>query len=438
MTDSDMSTDAAGAGTAAPTRTVADSRGRQDGPSQLPRPLGGWARKAAFFGPAFIVSMAYVDPGNFATNTAAGASYGYLLLWVIVVANVVAMFVQYLSAKLGMATGRSLPELCRETCGRPLTLFLWGQAEIVAIATDLAELIGGAVALNLLFGIPLIPGALITAAVSILLLTLAPQGRHRFEMVLAGMLLIILGGFLYQAVAAGPSHEAAAGLVPGFAGTESLLLATGIVGATVMPHVIYLHSALARSTDHDPARQGRALRRTRREIVIALSFAGLANMTMLVVAAAVFHRDGHTGTDTLYEAYQGLGSLLGPTAAMAFAVALLAAGLASSSVGTYAGQIIMEGFLRRRIPLVLRRAATLLPATVILLAGMEPTRALILSQAALSFCIPFALVPLIIFTSSRKFMGPLVNRRRTTVTAGAAVVLISGLNVFLLAEPLFD
>ncbi|MFJ8255603.1 Nramp family divalent metal transporter [Streptomyces sp. NPDC094466] len=433
-----MSTDAAGAGTNAPTRTVADSSGPRDAPPPLPRSVGGWARRAAFFGPAFIVSMAYVDPGNFATNTAAGASYGYLLLWVIVVANVVAMFVQYLSAKLGMATGRSLPELCRETCGRPLTLFLWGQAEIVAIATDLAELIGGAVALNLLFGIPLVPGALITAAVSILLLTLAPQGRHRFEMALAGMLMIILGGFLYQAVDAGPSHEAAAGLVPGFAGAESLLLATGIVGATVMPHVIYLHSALTRSTeDHDPAHQGRALRRTRREIVIALSFAGLANMTMLVVAAAVFHRDGHTGIDTLHEAYQGLGSLLGPTAAMAFAVALLAAGLASSSVGTYAGQIIMEGFLRRRIPLVLRRAATLLPATAILLAGMEPTRALILSQAALSFGIPFALVPLIIFTSSRKFMGPLVNRRRTTVTAAAAVALISGLNVFLLAEPLF-
>lgn len=433
MTDTDMTAHAAGSSPAAPPGSI----GQPDELPAFPRSAGGWARRAAFFGPAFVVSMAYVDPGNFATNTAAGATYGYLLLWVIVVANVVAVFVQYLSAKLGMATGRSLPELCRETCGRPLTLLLWGQAEIVAIATDLAELIGGAVALNLLFGVPLIPGVLITAAVSVLLLLLAPQGRHRFEMVLAGMLLIVLGGFLYQAINAGPSHEAAAGLLPGFAGTESVLLATGIVGATVMPHVIYLHSALTRSTARDPAHQGKALRRTRREIVIALSFAGLANMTMLVVAAAVFHRDGHTGTDTLHEAHSALGSLLGPTAAITFAVALLAAGLASSSVGTYAGQVIMEGFLRRRIPLVLRRSATLVPAAGILLAGMEPTRALILSQAALSFGIPFALVPLIVFTSRRKLMGALVNRRHTTVAAVAAVVLISSLNVFLLAEPLF-
>ncbi|MGW3335084.1 Nramp family divalent metal transporter [Streptomyces rubiginosohelvolus] len=428
-----MTANAIGSGSTAPPGSI-------DQPGELaasPRPAGRWARLAAFFGPAFVVSMAYVDPGNFATNTAAGATYGYLLLWVILVANVIAMFIQYLSAKLGMATGRSLPELCRETCGRPLTLVLWGQAEVVAIATDLAELIGGAVALNLLFGVPLIPGVLITAAVSVLLLVLAPQGRHRFEMVLAGMLLIILGGFLYQAVAAGPSPEAAAGLLPGFAGAESVLLATGIVGATVMPHVIYLHSALTRSTNRDPTHRGRALRRTRREIVVALSFAGLANMTMLVAAAAVFHRGGHTGTETLHEAHNGLGSLLGPTAAIAFAVALLAAGLASSSVGTYAGQIIMEGFLRRRIPLIVRRAATLVPAAGILLAGTEPTRALILSQAVLSFGIPFALVPLIIFTSSRKLMGTLVNRRHTTIAAVTAIALISTLNVFLLAEPLF-
>lgn len=433
MTDTDMTANASASRSAAPPGSI-DQPGEFPAP---PRPAGRWARRAAFFGPAFVVSMAYVDPGNFATNTAAGATYGYLLLWVILVANVIAMFIQYLSAKLGMATGRSLPELCRETCGRPLTLLLWGQAEIVAIATDLAELIGGAVALNLLFGVPLIPGVLITAAVSVLLLVLAPQGRHRFEMVLAGMLLIILGGFLYQAVDAGPSPEAAAGLLPGFAGAESVLLATGIVGATVMPHVIYLHSALTRSTTRDPTHQAKALRRTRREIVVALSFAGLANMTMLVTAAAVFHRGGHTGTDTLHEAYSGLGSLLGPTAAITFAVALLAAGLASSSVGTYAGQIIMEGFLRRRIPLIVRRAATLVPAAGILLAGMEPTRALILSQAALSFGIPFALVPLIIFTSRRKLMGTLVNRRHTTIAAVTAIALISALNLFLLAEPLF-
>ncbi|MFD7702781.1 Nramp family divalent metal transporter [Streptomyces caelestis] len=400
-----------------------------------------WLRWMAVFGPAFVVSMAYVDPGNFATNTAAGATYGYLLLWVIAAANIVAMFVQYLSAKLGAATGRSLPELCREHCPRTLNAFLWLQAEAVAIATDLAELIGGAVALNLLFGIPLIPGVLITAAVALLLLMLAPQGRNRFETVLAGMLLVILIGFLYQAWNAGPTTEAATGLVPGFAGADSLLLASGIIGATVMPHVVYLHSALTR---HHAAHQrpgpsaDHPRRPARRQIVTALALAGLANMTMLVVAAAVFHTHGHGGIDTLHEAHAGLGALLGTGAATAFALALLAAGLASSSVGTYAGQIIMEGFLRRRVPLAARRAATLVPAMGLLIAGLEPTRALVLSQVALSFGIPFALFPLLVFTSRRTLMGALVNRKTTTVLAAMAAGLISALNLFLLAQPFLD
>ncbi|MFH8798107.1 Nramp family divalent metal transporter [Streptomyces sp. NPDC017936] len=395
-----------------------------------------WLRWTTLFGPAFVVSMAYVDPGNFATNTAAGATYGYLLLWVIAAANVVAMFVQYLSAKLGAATGRSLPELCREHCPRTLNAFLWVQAEVVAVATDLAELIGGAIALNLLFGIPLIPGVLITAAVALLLLMLAPQGRHRFETVLAGMLLVILLGFLYQAWNAGPTIDAATGLVPRFAGADSLLLASGIIGATVMPHVVYLHSALTRHhAGPSPAPAARPRKPARRQIVAALTFAGLANMTMLIVAAAVFHTRGHDGIDTLHEAHAGLGGLLGTGAATAFALALLAAGLASSSVGTYAGQIIMEGFLRRRVPLAVRRAATLVPAMGLLIAGLEPTRALVLSQVALSFGIPFALFPLLVFTSRRSLMGTLVNRRTTTVLAALAAALISGLNLFLLAQP---
>ncbi|MFD3735034.1 Nramp family divalent metal transporter [Streptomyces sp. NPDC058632] len=396
-----------------------------------------WLRWTAVFGPAFVVSMAYVDPGNFATNTAAGSTYGYLLLWVITAANVVAMFVQYLSAKLGAATGRSLPELCREHCPRTLNAFLWLQAEAVAIATDLAELIGGAVALNLLFGIPLIPGVLITAAVALLLLMLAPQGRNRFETVLAGMLLIILAGFLYQAWSAGPTTDAAAGLVPRFADADSLLLASGIIGATVMPHVVYLHSALTRHRAAHPQLERpaeRPRRPARRQIITALAFAGLANMTMLVVAAAVFHTRGHDGVDTLHEAHAGLGALLGTGAATAFALALLAAGLASSSVGTYAGQIIMEGFLRRRIPLAVRRAATLVPAMGLLIAGLEPTRALVLSQVALSFGIPFALFPLLVFTARRSLMGPLVNRKITNLFAAAAATLISALNLFLLAQ----
>jgi manganese transport protein len=419
----------------APAYPSAGTAPAPDSSAPTPAP-GGWARRAAFFGPAFVVSMAYVDPGNFAVNTTAGASYGYLLLWVIVVANILAMFIQYLSAKLGIATGRSLPELSRENFQRPLTLILWAQAEIVAIATDLAELIGGAIALNLLFATPLIPGVLITAGIGFLLLVLAPQGRHRFETLLAGMLLIILAGFLYQALDAAPPAQAAAGLLPGFDGTGSILLATGIMGATVMPHVIYLHSALTRTTELDPTRQPHALRRSRREIIVALTFASLANMAMLVVAAAVFHRTGHTDTSTLSQAHTELGDVLGPVAATAFAVALLAAGLASSSVGTYAGQIIMDGFLRRRIPLAARRCVTLVPATGLLIAGLEPTRALLLSQVALSFGIPFALVPLIVFTGKRKYMGALVNRRLTMVTAVAATVLISALNLYLIIDPL--
>ncbi|MEZ3179441.1 Nramp family divalent metal transporter [Streptomyces pimonensis] len=397
-----------------------------------------WLKWTAVFGPAFVVSMAYVDPGNFATNTAAGARYGYLLLWVIAAANVVAMFVQYLSCKLGTATGRSMPELCRERCPRTVNAFLWLQAEAVAIATDLAELIGGAIALNLLFGVPLLPGVLITAAIALLLLLLAPQGRHRFETVLAGLLLVILAGFLYQAWQAGPTADAATGLVPRFDGGDSLLLATGIIGATVMPHVVYLHSALTRHhSRHDGQARVRrtALRRGRREIVVALAFAGAANMAMLVVAAAAFQH-ATAGVDTLHDAHAGLRAALGPGVATAFALALLASGLASSSVGTYAGQIIMEGFLRRRIPLALRRAATLVPAMGLLLAGLEPTRALVLSQVALSFGIPFALIPLIYFTSRRSLMGPLVNRPLTTVLATLAAALISGLNLFLLAQPL--
>jgi manganese transport protein len=385
---------------------------------------------AALCGPAFVVSVAYVDPGNFATNMSGGARYGYLLLWVIITANVLAMFVQALSAKLGIATGRTLPELCRDHLPRPLTLVLWVQGELVAVATDLAEFIGGAIALNLLFGIPLLPAAAITAVVSCALLTLAPGGRHRFEAVIGSMLAVVLAGFLYQSLRSGSFSGAVTGVVPRLAGTDSLLLATGIVGATVMQHVIYLHSSLTRHQGRSAGTRA-ALRASRLDIVVALGIAGVVNVTMLTVGAAAFH-----GTDPggLPAIHHELGRMLGTGAAVAFAVALLASGLASSSVGTYAGQVIMQGFLRRRVPVLVRRLITMVPAFAILATGVDPTQALILSQVALSFGIPFALVPLIALTSRRPLMGDLVNRQ-TTIVAGAAVTaLVTALNGFLIAQ----
>ncbi|MGI5159705.1 Nramp family divalent metal transporter [Microbispora sp. CA-102843] len=403
-------------------------------------PAGRLARLAGLCGPAFVVSVAYIDPGNFATNMAGGAQYGTMLLWVIAVANAPAMFVQALSAKLGIATGRNLPELCRDHLPRRVSLPLWVQAELVAAATDLAEFIGGAIALNLLLGVPLLPAAAITAVVSSLLLMLAPRGRRRFEATVAAMLAVVLTGFAYQVLLSGSLAGVAGGFVPRLAGTDSLLLATGIMGATVMPHVVYLHSAL---TQHQGAHGGpredvrredarrEAVRASRMDIAVALGTAGLVNMAMLTVAAATF---GGGDPGSLQAVHAGLGQVLGPGAAVAFALALLASGLASSSVGTYAGQVITAGFLRRRVPLLARRLITILPAMAVLAVGVNPTRALVLSQVALSFGIPFALVPLVAFTSSRKLMGDLVNRRLTTVAGVVVATVISALNGFLLVE----
>ncbi|MFG1751840.1 Nramp family divalent metal transporter [Streptosporangium sandarakinum] len=412
---------------------------------------------ARLCGPAFVVSVAYIDPGNFATNMSGGARYGHMLLWVIAGANVMAMFVQALSAKLGIATGRSLPQVCRDRLPRPLTLLLWAQGELVAVATDLAEFIGGALALNLLFGLPLLPAAALVAAVSFALLGLAPRGRHRFEAVIGAMLAVVLVCFAYQVLDSGSLSGAAAGLVPRLAGPDSLLLAAGIIGATVMPHVIYLHSALTRhqaglpggasgasgavgpSGAVDPADPaglaGRrtAVRASRADITLALGVAGLVNMAMLTAAAATFD-GGDPGSLTAVHA--GIGAALGPVAALAFALALLASGLASSSVGTYAGQIIMEGFLRRRVPLTVRRLVTIAPAVAILAAGADPTDALVLSQVALSFGIPFALVPLVAFTASRRVMGPLANGRLTTALGAAVTCAVTVLNGVLLTQVL--
>ena len=351
-----------------------------------------------------------------------------------------AMLIQSLSAKVGLATGRNLAELCREHYRAPVVWGLWGQAEAVAMATDLAEIIGGAIALNLLFGIPLFSGGVITGAVAFGLLALQGRSYRRFEIVIAGLLGVILLGFLYNLLRAGADAEGLArGLVPSFAGTDSILLATGILGATVMPHVIYLHSALTqkRIPACDAAERHTLLRHQRVDVALAMGVAGIVNMAMLVISARLFFEPTQgAAIDTIEEVHAGLNRLLGPGAALAFALALLASGFASSSVGTYAGQIVMQGFLRRRISLLLRRGLTMAPALVVLGVGADPTRALVLSQVVLSFGIPFALVPLVLLTRRREVMGELVNRPVTTAVAAITAAIIVALNAFLLYQTL--
>jgi len=393
----------------------------------------------ALLGPAFVASVAYVDPGNFATNFAGGAKFGYSLAWVILMANLMAMLVQYLSAKLGVATGLNLPELCRLHFGRRVSLGLWAQAELVAMATDLAEFVGAAIALNLLFGVPLFVAGLITAVVAFTILALEQRGYRRFELAIIALLLIVLLGFAYDLLKVGPSaSEAVRGFIPSFSGIDSLLLAVGIIGATVMPHVIYLHSALTQSRVpcRDDAERREVLRFQRLDVIIAMSMAGMINLSMLFVAAALFNRTGRTDVDSIQAAHAGLGELVGGGAALAFVFALLASGLSSSSVGTYAGQVVMQGFIRRRIPIYVRRAVTMAPSLVVLGLGLSPTATLVLSQVALSFGIPFALVPLILLTRRADVMGTFVNTRLTTRAASATAAIIIFLNGFLLYETL--
>jgi len=410
-------------------------------PSRLQqlRARGRLRETLAVLGPAFVACIAYVDPGNFATNIAGGAKYGYLLLWVLLSANLMAMLIQNLSAKIGLATGRNLPELCRDHFPRPVSWGLWIQAELIAMATDLAEFVGAAIALNLLFGVPLFAAGLITAVAAFGILALQAMGYRRFEAVIAGLLGLIILGFLYDTLRIGfDGGQAARGFIPGFAGTDSILLATGILGATVMPHVIYLHSALTqdRIQPRDDDERRRLLRFQRIDVSVAMGIAGLVNMSMLVIAASLFHGNGLLGLDSIEEAHKEFGNLVGGGAALAFAGALLASGLASSSVGTYAGQVVMQGFIARTIPLALRRLVTMTPALVILALGLDPSRSLVISQVVLSFGIPFALVPLVLLTRRSDIMGALVNRRLTTVVASVVAALIIALNVFLLYETL--
>jgi manganese transport protein len=391
-------------------------------------------------GPAFVASIAYVDPGNFATNLQGGAEYGYLLLWVVLAANVMAMLVQYLSAKLGIVTDHNYPEVVRERFPRAFTWSMWIQAEVMAMSTDVAEFLGAAIGLNLLFGVPLLPAGLITGVIAFAILELQTRGFRRFELAISALLGIIFAGFLYETLRIGPSVQGSLhGLVPNLHGTTSLYLAVGIIGATVMPHVIYLHSALTkgRMPCRNDRERGRVLRFERLDVIIALSLAGLVNMAMLAVAAKLFHTPALSGLSTIPQAHAQFGHLVGGGAALAFAVALLASGASSSSVGTYAGQVVMAGFINIRIPLMLRRAITMIPAITILAIGLNPTNILVLSQVVLSFGIPFALIPLVMLTSRQDVMGVHVNRRPTIIIAWTVVTIISLLNIFLLYQQFF-
>jgi manganese transport protein len=391
-------------------------------------------------GPAFVAAIAYVDPGNFATNLQGGARFGYLLLWVVLAANLMAMLIQYLSAKLGIVTGRNLPELCRDSYPRWVSRGLWVQAEVVAMATDIAEFLGAALGLNLLFHVPLVPAGVITGVIAFAILELQRHGFRRFELAITGLLGIIFLGFLYETLKIGPSASGVAhGLVPHMDGADAIYLSVGIIGATVMPHAIYLHSALTQG--RMPVRDDRERRQVlgfeRIDVLVALGLAGIINLAMLAVAAKLFHANGLTGVDTIQGAHETFGRLVGGTAALAFAVALLASGASSSSVGTYAGQIVMAGFINVRIPLLVRRAVTMIPALIVLAIGVSPTSALVLSQVVLSFGIPFALVPLVLLTRRRDVMGAHVNRTLTTSVAGAIAALIIALNFFLLYRQIF-
>jgi len=389
-------------------------------------------------GPAFIACVAYIDPGNFATNIAGGSKFGYTLVWVIVASNLMAMLIQTLSAKLGIATGRNLAEVCRERMSRRSSLALWLQAEVIAMATDLAEFLGAAVGFHLLLGIGLFPAAILTGFAAFAILGLQRWGFRPLEAVIAVMVGVIGVCYVAELFFANPPLGTVAkhAVLPEFQGKESVLLSVGILGATVMPHVIWLHSALTQSriqAEGDEQRR-RLMRYTRIDVIAAMSIAGVINMAMLVMAASVFHGTGLLNVDSLETAHKTLAPILGGASSTLFALALLFSGLSSSAVGTLAGQVVMQGFIRRRIPIFVRRAVTMIPAFVVIGIGVDPSRTLVISQVVLSFGIPFALIPLVVFTSRKDLMGVLVNNRFTTAAAVVVAGLITALNVFLLYQ----
>ncbi len=404
-------------------------------------PKGRLARLLPFLGPAFIASIAYVDPGNFATNIQGGAQFGYRLLWVVVASNLMAMLIQTLSAKLGIATGHNLAELCRLNYPRPLVWVMWVLMELVAIATDLAEFLGAAIGFNLLLGMPLWVAGLVTAVVTFLILMLQNRGFRPLEAVITVMLGIIAVCYIVETFLDRPDWGQVVyhSVVPSFDGPESILLATGILGATVMPHVIFLHSSLTqgRIVVKDPVQRRRLFHFEIADVTIAMGIAGFVNAAMLIMAAATFHQAGLVHVASIEEAYQTLEPLLGSAARWIFALSLLAAGLSSTTVGTMAGQVVMQGFLQRHIPIWLRRLVTIMPALVVIFIGLDPTRTLVISQVVLSFGLPFAVIPLIQFSKRSDLMHELVNHRWTTVIASIVAALIVLLNLYLLYQILF-
>ena len=390
-----------------------------------------------FLGPAFIAAVAYIDPGNFATDMAGGSQFGYMLLWVVLAANLMAMLVQSMSAKLGIATGRSLPEVCRDRFPSRVVVLLWLQAEAVAMATDLAEFVGAALGLHLVFGLSMWLSAALTGVATFTILGLQVWGFRRLEATLIGLVAVVVLAFGLEMLRSRPSVSGMAhGLfVPQVSGSGSALLAVSIIGATVMPHVIYLHSSLTqnRIVGANPDARRRIFRFEMVDITIAMGVAGVINLAMLATAAAVFHARGLFGAgNDLGVVFNGLNRFVGAHSGLVFGLALLASGLASSCVGTMSGQVVMQGFIHRQIPIFARRAITMIPALVVIGVGFSPTRALVLSQVFLSFGIPFALIPLLFFASSRSLMGSLVNRWPVAVLAGLVTALIVGLNVYLL------
>jgi manganese transport protein len=377
-----------------------------------------------------------MDPGNYATNIQSGAKYGYLLLWVVLASNLIAMLVQALSAKLGIATGSNLAEVCRDRFPAPVVWFLWVVSELVAMATDLAEFLGAALGFHLLFGIPLFPAGLLTAAVTFAILGLQRYGYRPVEAVIGALVGVIAVAYLVETLLESPdwAELARAAVTPRLTDAESVLLATGILGATVMPHVIFLHSALVQH--RIPALSVEQAKRLFHlevvDVVLAMGVAGLINAAMVVMAASTFYRAGLSHVASIEEAYRTLQPLLGDLAGVMFAVSLLASGLSSSTVGTMAGQVVMQGYLRRHVPLWLRRLVTMAPALLVIGLGFDPTWTLVLSQVVLSFGIPFALVPLIRFTGDRRLMGELANHPLTSLLAWAVTVLIVALNGYLL------
>jgi manganese transport protein len=398
----------------------------------------GLARLLPFLGPAFIASVAYIDPGNFATNIQGGAQFGYTLLWVIIASNLMAMLIQALSAKLGIATGQNLAELCRSHFPRRTVIGMWLLMEVVAMATDLAEFLGAALGFNLLLGIPLWIAGFLTAIVTFIILGLERYGFRPLEAVITALVGVISVSYLIETILDKPDWGLVAyhAVVPQFAGSESILLATGILGATVMPHVIFLHSALTqnRIVTREPLHMKRLFNFEVADVIIAMGVAGLINAAMLLMAAATFHAHGMTQVGTIQEAHLTLEPLLGPAASWVFAISLLASGLSSSSVGTMSGQVIMQGFLHQHIPVWIRRLATMVPSLAVILIGLDPTRTLVISQVVLSFGLPFAIIPLIIFTKNKNLMGVLANRWYTTILMSIVAALIIFLNLYLLYQ----